>query len=110
MFYVGLLDPYLSHCLYSSNVPVATMYPAQVGSVPYPMNSQEGPYWRYLNVPQPPTHRNFELYFRAVAKPGDKMIVNDERAWAEWAGCNRYEWRRTDAGIDRAPIAPIEPQ
>jgi uncharacterized membrane protein YphA (DoxX/SURF4 family) len=106
LFYIGSLDPYLCHCLYSSNVPVATMYPAQLGGTPYQMNGLEGPYWRNLNVPQPPTHRNFELYFRAVAKPGDRMIVVDPRAWAAWAGCDRYEWRRTDTGIDRRPVEP----
>lgn len=106
LFYVGKLDAYLSHCLYSANVPIATMVPAQVGTMPYQMNSQEGPYWDKLNAPQPPTHRNFELYFRAVAKPGDAMVVQDDRWWAEWADCHRYAWRRTDSSIERMPLPP----
>jgi uncharacterized membrane protein YphA (DoxX/SURF4 family) len=111
LFYVGMLDAYLCHCLYSANVPTATMYPAQIGAAPYQMNASELPYWKKLNVPQPPTHRNFELYFRAVAKPGDRMLVEDPRAWARWAGYDRYLWRRSETTIDRLRLPPssVEP-
>lgn len=106
LFYVGLLDPYLSHCLYSANVPTATMKPAALGAAPYQMNAIDGPYWNNLNVPQPPAHRIFELYFRAVARPGDVMIVEDPRLWAEWAGCGFYAWRHVGVKIDRITLSP----
>jgi len=108
LFYVGLLDAYLSHCLYSANVPVATMIPAAPSEPAYQMNSIEGPYWKNLNVPQPPAHRNFESYFRAVAKPGDRMLVEDRRAWAAWSRWDRYLWRHTGTTIDRVNLPPAE--
>jgi uncharacterized membrane protein YphA (DoxX/SURF4 family) len=104
LFYVGLLDPYLCHCLYSSNVPTAVMQPAAVGAKPYQMNALEGPYWQNVNAPQPPAHRIFEQYFRAVARSGDVMVVEDPRLWAVWTGYDRYAWRHLGTKIDRMPL------
>lgn len=102
LYYLGLLDAYLSYCLYSANVPTATMSPrSDPGQAPYNIHK---PYWEHLNVPQPPTHRNFENYFRRVGKPGDVLIVVDDRAWAKPAGYRFYAWQFGVGGIERIPL------
>ena len=104
LYYAGLLDAYLSYCLYSANVPTATYYP--VRSVPYGqvVNGDGSSYWKNLNVPQPPTHRNFELFFRAVARPGDMLVVDDPRACARRFGYARYAWRYDGSRHERVPL------
>lgn len=105
LYYVGALDAYLSHCLYSANVPTAQFVPApETHALPYQLHWVDGPYWKNLNVPQPPTHRNFELYFRRVARKGDKLIVTDNRAWAVRSGWGRYAWEFNASGIQRIPL------
>ncbi|MCE9606098.1 MAG: hypothetical protein K8U03_14470 [Planctomycetia bacterium] len=105
LFYFGKLDAYLSHCLYSANVPTAIFYPAD-GESPYQMNGIEGPYWDALNVPQPPAHRVFEAYFRHVAKPGDTLSVADGRVWAKLSLNSSYHWRCDRNGVLRRELAP----
>jgi uncharacterized membrane protein YphA (DoxX/SURF4 family) len=111
LYYAGLLDAYLSYCLYSANVPTAVFDPAMPGAPTYTINDYPvGPYWKNLNVPQPPTHRNFELYFRRTAKPGDAMLVEDPRASAVWFGNDRYVWRYAPTGIERVLAPPAAPR
>jgi hypothetical protein len=105
LFYVGLLDAYLSHCLYSANVPAAVMIPAAAGSHTYHVNGTEGPYWSSVNVPQPPAHRIFEAYFRRTAGPGDRLEVVDPRLWAVWTGWDRYRWQHTGATFERIRLS-----
>jgi uncharacterized membrane protein YphA (DoxX/SURF4 family) len=90
LYYVGLLDAYLSHCLYSSNVPFATFYGE--GGIVFRTNDPENSAMQELNVPFPPAHRNFELYFRRRAQPGDMMIVYDLRPCARRGGYQHYYW------------------
>ncbi len=105
LFYVGTLDAYLCHCLYSANVPTAHFVPGpETHMPPYQLQGMEGPYWKNLNVPQPPTHRNFELYFRRVARKGDKLIVSDSRVWAIRSGWGHYAWEFGESGIQRIPL------
>lgn len=105
LFYVGTLDAYLSHCLYSANVPTAQFVPGpETHAASYQLQGIEGPYWKNLNVPQPPTHRNFELYFRRVARKGDKLLVSDSRVWALRSGWGRYAWEFGESGIQRIPL------
>lgn len=105
LFYVGLLDAYLSHCLYSANVPSAVMVSAAGGSAFYHVNGQEGPYWSNVNVPQPPAHRVFEEYFRRTAQPGDRLEVTDSRLWATWTGWDRYRWQHTGLTFERIRLS-----
>lgn len=109
MYYVGLLDAYLSHCLYSANVPTATMFPASRAPYGFNVNSDQREYWRNLNVPQPPTHRNFELYFRAVALPGDYVVIKDERWCARRGGYSHYAWRYDGKSYDRVELPTLTP-
>lgn len=105
LFYVGLLDAYLSHCLYSANVPSAVMLPAAVGKHSYQVNGSDGPYWSNVNVPQPPAHRIFEEYFRRTAAPGDRLEVVDPRLWAVWSGWDRYRWQHTGVTFERIRLS-----
>lgn len=106
LYYVGLLDAYLSYCLYSANVPTATYYPLRSAPFGYVVNRDRGSYWKNLNVPQPPTHRNFELYFRAVAQPGDMLVVDDPRVCARRFGYARYAWRYDGTSHEQVPLPP----
>lgn len=108
LFYVGLLDPYLSHCLYSANVPSAVMIPADADSRSYEMNGTDGPYWANVNVPQPPAHRIFEEFFHRTAKPGDRLDVSDSRLWAIWTGWDRYRWQHTGVTFERIRLSSAE--
>lgn len=96
LFYFGALDAYLCHCLYSANVASAEFHPGD-GKQPYKLN------WigASVNVPLPPAHRLFESYFRAIAKPGDRLLVRDPRWWAKLSLNNYYQWRCDSSGIHR---------
>jgi len=102
LYYIGLLDPYLSHCLYSSNVPRATFMPDQgwATATDDPSNAC----MRNLNVPFPPAHRNFEIYFRRRAIPGDTMDVYDPRDWARRAGYDNYRLSLEGGKVVRRPL------
>ncbi|HLU10856.1 MAG TPA: MauE/DoxX family redox-associated membrane protein [Oceanobacillus sp.] len=73
-FYFGMIDAYLAHNLYSSNVPTASRTP---------------PTWRLFNVPFPPEHRLFEQHFRLTCNPGDTLTIRDERWWYQQQGLER---------------------
>lgn len=96
LFYVGMLDPYLAHCLYTANTPSATMHPAGEPSYDLDVKSLER-----LNVPLPPCHRLYEDYFRRVARDGDVLDVTDSRAWAAREGFANYFWERQDGAMCR---------
>jgi uncharacterized membrane protein YphA (DoxX/SURF4 family) len=105
LYYAGRLDAYLCHCLYSANVPTATFIPGRnTPGAAYRMQGAEGPYWKNLNVPQPPTHRNFEIYFRRVARPGDMLLIEDPRIGPFSEDWKRYAWRCTEGGVERIPL------
>lgn len=69
-FYVGVMDAYLSHNLYSSNIPKAetTVLDPHIT-------------WDLLNVPLPPERRLFESFFQQTCKTGDVMSIRDTRWW-----------------------------
>jgi uncharacterized membrane protein YphA (DoxX/SURF4 family) len=109
LYYVGMLDPYLCHCLYSSNVPQASLYrmPSDPNApvVPEHFANAEGPYMRNLNVPFPPAHRNFEIYFRRMAGPLDRLVVSDQRACAVRGGYDYYYLMfEADGSVTRKPL------
>lgn len=69
-FYVGMMDAYLSHNLYSSNIP-------QVQTTALDPHVT----WDMLNVPLPPERRLFEAFFRQTCKTGEVMVIRDTRWW-----------------------------
>ena len=81
-FYVGLVDAYLAHNLYSANTPRATV------ACPQECRADQDPYitWLALRVPPPPEHRVFEQYFARTCRPGDLLIIKDSREWFRWHG------------------------
>ncbi|HEX3658162.1 MAG TPA: MauE/DoxX family redox-associated membrane protein [Pirellulales bacterium] len=68
-YYLGIVDAYLAHCLYSSNLPMARWHGREL--VGYTIPS--------LHVPLPPTYRTYKAYFHATAQPGDEMVIDDPR-------------------------------
>ncbi len=69
-YYFGMMDAYLAHNLYSSNIPFALSTSLDTNMT-----------WKVLNVPLPPEHRLFEEYFRLTCKAGDVMTIRDTRWW-----------------------------
>ncbi|HEV2972321.1 MAG TPA: hypothetical protein VGY55_20265 [Pirellulales bacterium] len=86
LFYVALFDPFLSYCIYTSNVPEAWI--AVPGGESIPISSLLGP---ELNVAIPPEHRLFEAYFEQVGQPSDTLIIEDPRWWARLRGYDHRE-------------------
>jgi hypothetical protein len=78
-FYFLVSDAYLSHNLYSDNTPREFWCNAAgVCSV----GRQAASAWRAFNVPMPPEHRLYSQYFRATCQPGERLVIEDSRAWA----------------------------
>jgi len=78
-FYVGVVDAYLAHNLYSKNTPVGVWHHAD--------GKFEGiQTWQAFNVPFPPEPRLYEQYFNQVCGPGDYLVISDSRYWAAWRG------------------------
>lgn len=76
-FYLGKVDAYLAHNLYSSNIARATVEcRGACRRMQDPANT-----WTSLNVPLPPEHRLYEQYFALSCRPGDAMTIIDPREW-----------------------------
>jgi hypothetical protein len=81
-FHFGLLDAYLSHNLYSSNIVRASVQcPDGCSRIVDPSKTREA-----FNVPMPPEPRLFEQYFRQTCSPGDELILTDPRWWSRQQG------------------------
>lgn len=65
-FYFGVVDAYMAHNLYSSNVPRASKLP---------------PTWSLFDVPFPPEHRLFEQNFQLTCRRGETLRITDQRWW-----------------------------
>ncbi|HWA99081.1 MAG TPA: hypothetical protein VG713_11340 [Pirellulales bacterium] len=77
-YYIGGLDAYLAHCLYSANTPRGLwMHGNEIDDLS--MLTIES-----LDVPMPPTHRTFLAFFRAAGRPGDRLTIIDPRPCARW--------------------------
>ena len=81
-FFVGRVDAYLAHNLYSSSIARAEVK-CRVAcfQMQDPANT-----WTSLNVPLPPEHRLFEQYFALTCRRGDMMRIVDPRAWYRMQG------------------------
>jgi hypothetical protein len=76
-FYLGRVDAYLAHNLYSSNIARASVEcRRECRRMQDPANT-----WTSLNVPLPPEHRLYEQYFALTCRPGDEMTITDPREW-----------------------------
>jgi hypothetical protein len=84
-YYFGLVDAYMAHCLYSWNTPVAAII--KPGEPPDQIIELEK-----LHIPFPPAPRLYEAYFDKVAQPGDELILNDYRTWAQ----HQPGWKSVD--------------
>lgn len=81
-FYVGKIDAYMSHNLYSASVAQARVKcPVECQNKQDPLNT-----WYSFNVPMPPEHRLFEMYFARTCQPGDQMMIVDPRWWYQRDG------------------------
>lgn len=67
-WHLGLVDAYLSHHLYSVDVPVP-----DAPSKPFRAT------WKHLHVPIPPEHRLFNRFFDLTCRPGEVMVVKETR-------------------------------
>ncbi len=68
-YYIGFVDAYLAHCLYSKNTPSAVYRGEPVVDLAM----------REVNVPLPPERRLYEQLFERTAAPGDEMRIVDPR-------------------------------
>ena len=72
-YYLGLVDAYPAHHLYSAATASATVY-CPIGCRPeQDLNAS----WHDFNVPLPPEPRLFEATFRATCSPGDVLRIVD---------------------------------
>jgi len=74
-FYVGRIDAYLAHNLYTANTATATSTAFSTDET-----------WAAFNVPLPPEHRLFHQWFVSVCQEGDTLTIRDPRWWYEMQG------------------------
>ena len=85
-YYLGVVDAYLAYCFYSANIPLATWNGGQIVASTMYRGPKDNPNQLYVGVPIPPTHRTYEAFFHALAKPGDKLEIHDPRWCAKQFG------------------------
>ena len=73
--YVGVIDPYLGHHLYSGDIPTASVCTPEGGCSDFGILATRGA----LGVPIPPTARMFERWFLAGCTPGEELQVTGMR-------------------------------
>ncbi len=71
LFYVGAMDAYLAHNLYTSNTAAAVICQPQSTAC----TSARLDTWRTLNVPLPPEPRLFRQAFDIVCEPGEELLI-----------------------------------
>jgi hypothetical protein len=78
LFYVGLVDAYVSHNLYSSNTASGIVCRQRAGE---PRTCTDAPFdtWGALNVPFPPEPRLFRQAFHIVCEPGDVLGITGRK-------------------------------
>ena len=90
-YYLGLVDTYLCHILYSSHAPLAWIRTADGQRELIDTRPQ-------LRVPVPQIERLYTGYFAATGHPGDELEIVDPRLWYRWRGADHrvfaYERRR----------------
>jgi hypothetical protein len=81
-YYVGLVDTYLCHILYSSHAPLAWVRTPEGRRDLVDTRPQ-------LRVPVPQVDRLYSGYFAATGSPGDELEIVDPRLWYRWRGAGR---------------------
>ncbi len=81
-YYLGLVDTYLCHILYSSHAPLAWVHTADGNHTLVDTRPQ-------LRVPVPQIDRLYTGYFAATGNPGDELEIVDPRLWYRWRGTDR---------------------
>jgi hypothetical protein len=81
-FYVGIVDPYLAHNLYSSNTPVATYCHGTSCVVGEQVTQTDA----FFNVSLPPDYRIYDGSFQRTCRPGDRLMIADSRWWYRTRG------------------------
>jgi hypothetical protein len=77
VFYVGAMDAYLAHNLYTSNTQTAAVCtPSGEGGGSLACGSPFGSTWTALNVPLPPETRLFRQWFEGSCSPGEVLQVS----------------------------------
>jgi hypothetical protein len=79
-FYLGLMDAYLAHNLYSANSTQVTVL-CRGECLPH---QNPNAIWQAFRVPPPPEQRLFEQYFVLTCRPGDQLLISDSRLWFTW--------------------------
>ena len=117
LYYVDRCDAYIAWCVYSSNVPNATIYQGDgSGAVPtqdqLAMGGQRlfDKAYGALNVPFPPAPRMYLQYFRKVGQPGDRLVIEDSRVWSRWRGRGKQTFVMTDRRevVEENAISKVE--
>ena len=83
-FYLGVVDAYLSHNLYSDNTATVSCDPPGCDLAPF------GESYKRFRVPLPPEPRVFRQMFEETCRPGQTLVVRPRRV-------------RLLVGLDRAP-------
>lgn len=78
-YWLGVVDAYLAHCLYSGNTPQAFVCNAFGRRNLLLMSFDEG-------VPVPPAHRLFEPLFLGMGRSGEWLEIEDPRWVSGWLG------------------------
>ncbi len=104
LFYVGLLDAYLSHCLYSANVPSAVMLPRRSASTATKSTAATGVLVERERA-QPPAHEFLKNIFAAQPPPGDRLEVVDSRPLGGLERLDRYRWQHTGVTFERIRLS-----
>lgn len=94
-YWLGLVDAYLAHCLYSNDAPRAFI------CTPFGRRDLQL-VCHAAGVQVPPAHRLFEPIFLGVGRPGEWLEVEDPRWIAAWCGRSR----RTILGPEPAATDP----
>ena len=89
-FYLLIVDAYLSHNLYTSNTPDATVCNARNRCDNDRLTEAS---LKAFNVPLPPEHRLIESSFVQGCRRGDRLTIKDSRLVARWLGHDRVTIR-----------------
>lgn len=87
-YWIGVVDAYLAHCLYSNDVPRAFV------CTPFSRTDVNEICVRH-GVVLPPAHRLYAPFFRGVGRPGEWIEIEDPRWIARLRGFDRRKifWR-----------------
>lgn len=96
-YWLGVVDAYLAHCLYSENTPRAF--------VCSPFDRRDLQFMCVAaGIPVPPAHRLFEPLFLGMGRSGEWLEIEDPRWAARWRGLAPRKVRWSDLLPDDVEI------